>query len=48
MLRIRITPSLKAELEKLAADDRRTLSDWIRLVLEKAVAEAKPKRKPLK
>jgi predicted DNA-binding protein len=52
MLRIRITPTLKAQLEKLAAHDRRTMSDYIRLALEQIVEDAakaakadKPKRK---
>ena len=50
MLRIRIEPSLKARLEKAAAADRRTLSDRVRLLLERAVADEivkpdKPKRK---
>jgi hypothetical protein len=38
----RIRPSLKAELERLAADDRRSLSQYIELVLETHV-EAKRK-----
>ena len=50
MLRIRIEPSLKAKLEKAATADRRTLSDWVRLLLERAVADEivkpdKPRRK---
>jgi hypothetical protein len=49
MLRIRIEQSLKAKLEKAAAADRRTLSDWVRLLLENAVTDEadkpdKPKR----
>ena len=36
-LRIRITPELKGRLERLAVDDRRTVSDYVRLVLEQHV-----------
>ena len=32
-LNIRIKPSLKAAIEKLAARDHRTLSNWIELVV---------------
>jgi len=35
--RIRITPEMKARLERLAHDDRRTVSDYVRLVLEQHV-----------
>lgn len=35
--------SLKKDLEKLAKEDRRTLSDYVRLVLEKHVADKKRK-----
>lgn len=51
MLGIRVPASLRAKLERLAERDRRTLSDWIRLALERAADEAeadeksKPKRK---
>jgi len=35
--RIRIEPELKSRLERLAHDDRRTVSDYVRLVLEQHV-----------
>ena len=35
--RIRVEPDLKARLERLAHDDRRTVSDYVRLVLEQHV-----------
>ena len=38
--RIRITPELKVRLERLAQDDRRTVSDYVRLVLEQHVKSA--------
>jgi hypothetical protein len=41
----RIRPSLKAELERLAADDRRPLSQYIELVLEEHVAATKKRGK---
>ena len=34
VLNIRIKPSLKAAIEKLAERDHRTLSSWIELLLE--------------
>ena len=39
-LNVRVRPSLKAELEKLAAQDKRTLSNFIELILERAVEDA--------
>ena len=35
---LRLPPSLRADLEKLAAADRRTPSDYARLLLSDAVA----------
>ena len=32
--RIRITPEMKGKLERLALEDKRTVSDYVRLVLE--------------
>lgn len=32
--RIRITPEMKDELERLALEDERTVSDYVRLVLK--------------
>lgn len=47
VLNVRLRPSLKAALEKLAAQDKRTLSNFIELVLERVVddTEGKPKRR---
>ena len=47
VLNVRIRPSLKVALEKLATADKRTLSSFIELALESAVedAERKPKRR---
>lgn len=42
-INLRVTDKTKKELEKLAEIDRRTLSDYIRLYLEKLV-EANKKR----
>jgi hypothetical protein len=45
-LGLRIRPSLKTPLEKLARDDKRTLASYIELVLEEHVAaKKKGKRK---
>ena len=48
MLGIRVPASLRAKLERLAERDRRTLSDWIRLALERAADEADKPEKPPK
>jgi len=45
VLNLRMRPSLKAALEKLAERDQRTLSNWIELVLERAVKDAESKRR---
>ncbi len=45
VLNVRIRPSLKAALEKLAAADKRTLSSFIELELERAVDDAERKGK---
>jgi hypothetical protein len=44
---LRIKPSLKAELERLAKADKRTLASFIEIALEEHVAarKAAPKRK---
>lgn len=44
-LTIRIKPALKAALEELAKADRRTLSQFVELVLEERAEAAKPKAK---
>ena len=44
-LNVRVRPSLKAELEKLAAQDKRTLSNFIELILERVVEDAEGKGK---
>ena len=36
-LRVRIAPELKARLKKLAREDKRTLSDYVCLMLERGV-----------
>ena len=36
VLRVRITPTLKKQIEQQAETDRRTLADWIRITLEDA------------
>ena len=43
VLNIRIDATLKAELQKLADQDRRPLSSWIKLLLEDAVKAEQPK-----
>ena len=40
VLNVRIKPSLKAELDKLAERDQRSLSSWIEAVLSQAVKDA--------
>jgi len=41
VLNIRIKPSLKAAIEKLAERDHRTLSNWIELLLEQQLTRGK-------
>jgi predicted transcriptional regulator len=41
----RLDPELKAELQRLADADRRSLTNYIEVVLEDHVAKAKGKRK---
>ncbi len=41
VLNIRIKPSLKAAIEKLAERDHRTLSNWIELLLEQQLIRGK-------
>ena len=38
---IRVTPELKQQLEKMAGHDRRTLSDYVRIVLEDHISNEK-------
>ena len=40
MLNLRVRPALKAKLEKLAKEDRRTLSAYVEKVLEDHVRSA--------
>jgi len=40
---IRVEPQLKAKLQKMADQDRRTLADFIRLQLEKVAEQKKSK-----
>jgi hypothetical protein len=47
VLNIRIKPSLKAAIERLAAKDQRTLSDWIELLLEQQLTRGKAGGKEL-
>lgn len=44
MLRLRLTKELKNNLQKLADKDKRKLSDYIRIELEKIVEKAKTKK----
>jgi hypothetical protein len=39
-LNIRITPAMKAALDRIAEREKRTVSNWIYLLLEKAIAES--------
>jgi hypothetical protein len=41
VLNIRVRPSLKAELDKLAERDQRSLSSWVEAVLNQAVKDAR-------
>jgi predicted transcriptional regulator len=42
-VRVWLTPELKAAIEKLAERDRRSMSSWIELALERAVEAEKGK-----
>jgi uncharacterized protein (DUF1778 family) len=42
-INLRVTEEIKKELERMAASDRRTLSDFIRLQLEKVIENLKQK-----
>jgi predicted HicB family RNase H-like nuclease len=44
-IKIRVRPTLKAALEKFALQDKRTLSAFVELVLERAVEELQAKGK---
>ena len=39
ILNVRLRPALKAEIERWAKRDQRTLSNWVELLLEKTVKE---------
>lgn len=39
-LAVRVTAELRADIERIAASERRTVSDWIGLTLEAAVEAA--------
>jgi predicted transcriptional regulator len=39
MLNMRMTPELKAKLERMAAKDHRTVSNLVELILERACAQ---------
>lgn len=41
---IRVTAKMERELRKLAADDRRTLADYVRLMIEDRLREEKERR----
>ncbi|MGH9352953.1 MAG: ribbon-helix-helix protein, CopG family [Terriglobia bacterium] len=47
-LTVRLEPSLKARLEKLAEEERRSVSDYVALELERAVEEAAKRKKQTK
>jgi antitoxin component of RelBE/YafQ-DinJ toxin-antitoxin module len=38
---VRLTPEVKTAAEAMARDDARTVSDWIRLLIERAVNEGR-------
>jgi hypothetical protein len=42
---IRVTPSVKQELEQAAADDQRTLSQYVERLLVAHLSEIRPKSK---
>jgi uncharacterized protein (DUF1778 family) len=42
---IRVTPSVKQELERAAADDQRTLSQYVERLLVAHLSEIRPKSK---
>jgi predicted transcriptional regulator len=39
---IRLTPSMHAMVEKLAAKDRRTPTDWMRVLIEEEAERRRP------
>lgn len=43
--RIRVTPEMQGKLERLAADDSRTMSDYVRLVLKQHLKSVECLRK---
>lgn len=43
---VRLTPAMRAKLEQLAEQDRRTVSSLVEILLERALADyEKPKRR---
>ena len=44
LLTVRLTPELKAKLERMAQQDHRTISNLVELILERATGEAERKR----
>jgi predicted transcriptional regulator len=46
VLCVRIRPSLKRRLERLADRDRRTLSSWIELLLERTAKDGEKEKHP--
>jgi predicted DNA-binding protein len=45
-LNVRLTAALKARFEKLAAQDKRTLSNYVEIILSSLVDELEKKAKP--
>ena len=44
MLSVRLTPTLREKLERMAQQDHRTISNLVQLILERACGEAERKR----
>jgi len=42
---LRVRPELKAALERLATNDRRSISNYVEIILEEHVQEAPSKRR---
>lgn len=45
VLTVRMSPELKAEIEKLAEQDERSVNNWITRVLKERIQEEKQKKK---
>lgn len=41
LIPLRVTPKMKEDLKKLAAKERRELSDFIRIILEDKIKQSK-------